>query len=137
MKIWAKQKMSHPFLYKLQNIIPVDVLNLDDKQLEKLVKKVEGLNKSYSVLGYVSALEQVVRYFEKNSKIKINAKIESVITMSEGLNRETKEKLQRLFDCPVVSRYSNLENGIIAQQECNDKERFLINTASYCVDRFV
>lgn len=134
MKIWAKQKMSHPFLYNLQNIIPVDVLNLDDKQLEKLVKKVEGLNKSYSVLGYVSALEQVVRYFEKNSKIKINAKIESVITMSEGLNRETKEKLQRLFDCPVVSRYSNLENGIIAQQECNDKERFLINTASYCVE---
>jgi phenylacetate-CoA ligase len=39
-----------------------------------------------------------------------------------------------LFDCQVVSRYSNLENGIIAQQEPNHNVRFLINTASYHVE---
>ena len=54
--------------------------------------------------------------------------------MSEGLSLETKEKLETIFNCPVVSRYSNLENGIIAQQEVHGNGRFLVNTASYLVE---
>ena len=37
------------------------------------------------------------------------------------------------FDAPIVSRYSNMENGIIAQQEKNDSV-FKINWASYYVE---
>jgi len=134
MKIWAKQKMANPFVYRFQNIVPVDVLNLDDVQLEKLISLIEEKKQQYNIIGYVSALEQVIRYLEKNNKTKIKANVKSVITISEGLSVETKQKLQMLFDCQVVSRYSNLENGIIAQQEPNHNVRFLINTASYHVE---
>jgi phenylacetate-CoA ligase len=134
MKIWAKQKMSSSFTYKLQNIIPMDVLQLDDVQIQKLIDLMENHKQNYSILGYVSALEQVVRFLDKNKKAGINANVKSVITMSEGLSFETKQKLQNIFNCPVVSRYSNLENGIIAQELRDGKARFLINTASYKVE---
>ena len=42
--------------------------------------------------------------------------------------------MEKYFGVPVHSRYSNLENGIIAQQEAGSKGRFLINTASYHVE---
>ena len=53
--------------------------------------------------------------------------------MSEGLSTETREKLQKIFNCSVVSRYSNLENGIIAQQLIGETS-FFVNTASYYVE---
>jgi len=135
LKIWAKQKMASPWMYKLQNIVPVDVIDLDERSIHKLVQEMESGNDRVSILGYVSALEHFIRYADKHSISRINSNIVSVITMSEGLSAETKQRLEALFGCPVVSRYSNLENGIIAQQERNS-DLFLVNTASYYVEVF-
>lgn len=136
LKIWVKQKMSSPILYKIQNIVPIDVISLNDSLIKSIINQMEKGKNIWGILGYVSALEQIIQYLEKNSKNQINAKIDSVITMSEGLSPETKTRLEKIFNCPVVSRYSNLENGIIAQQETNGKQEFLINTASYYVEIF-
>lgn len=134
-KIWAKEKMSHPFLYWMQNIVPIDVIKLDDSVIRKILEDIkEYAGQVHSVLGYVSALEQVATYCEKHRMEDLGVEFSSVITMSESLSFETKEKLQKLFKCPAVSRYSNLENGIIAQQEVMGDGSFLINTASYYVE---
>ncbi|MGV8995275.1 MAG: CoF synthetase [Flavobacterium sp.] len=134
LKIWAKQRMSNPLLYKIQNIIPIDVISLSDHQIRNIIITIESdKGSTYNILGYVSALEQIIRYCENNSIIEIDGKVEGIITMSEGLSGETKQKLQKLFKSTVVSRYSNLENGIIAQQLIND-DRFFVNTASYLVE---
>lgn len=135
LKIWAKQKMASPWIYRLQNIVPIDVIDLDELKIQTMVAEMEALNQKISLLGYVSALEHFIRYAEKKAISKVHANIVSVITMSEGLAQETKAKLENLFGCPVVSRYSNLENGIIAQQERNS-DQFLVNTASYYVEIF-
>lgn len=135
LKIWAKQKMASPWTYKLQNIVPVDVIDLNEHKIHQLVDEMESSKQKISILGYVSALEHFIRYVEKKNIQRIKANIVSVITMSEGLSNETKKKLQILFGCPVVSRYSNLENGIIAQQE-RESDLFLVNTASYYVEIF-
>lgn len=134
MKIWAKQKMSHPLIYRAQNIIPIDVILLSDAQIKDIIIEIESnKDKPYNILGYVSALEQIIRYCENNNIKQVEGMLQSIITMSEGLSFETKQKLQNLFNCSVVSRYSNLENGIMAQQQFNDN-RFLVNTASYHVE---
>ena len=135
LKIWAKQKMSNPWMYKLQNIVPIDVIDLDEDKVKQLIQEMESITQKISILGYVSALEHFIKYAEKYKILKLNARIVSVITMSEGLPKETKLKLEQVFGCPVVSRYSNLENGIIAQQELNS-DLFLVNTASYYVEIF-
>lgn len=135
LKIWTKQKMAKPWMYKFQNIVPVDVIDLNEEKVHQMVKEMEASKDKVSLLGYVSALEHFIRYSEKRNIPKIKANIVSVITMSEGLSKETKLKLEKIFGCPVVSRYSNLENGIIAQQEKNS-DLFLVNTASYLVEIF-
>lgn len=135
LKIWAKQKMANPWMYKFQNIVPIDVIDLNEDKVHQMVQEMQSTNQKVSLLGYVSALEHFIKYAEKRNIQKFKANIVSVITMSEGLPKETKSKLEMIFGCPVVSRYSNLENGIIAQQE-RDSDSFLVNTASYYVEIF-
>lgn len=132
-KIWAKAKMAPDYQYRLQNIVPFDVIKLDDKTIQRFIDEVENKQGANAILGYVSALESIIRYCDIIQKKSFKSEFKSIITMSEGLSIVTKEKLNTLFNCPVVSRYSNLENGIIAQQLINE-ERFLINTASYLVE---
>jgi phenylacetate-CoA ligase len=136
MKIWAKQKMAPNWKYFLQNIIPIDVLNLNNNKIGQIAKQIESESKNYSILGYVSALEHFIRYFDSQSLNSFTQNAKSVITMSESLGLESKNRLSEIFKCPVVSRYSNLENGIIAQQEIDGKPRFLVNSASYLVEIF-
>lgn len=136
LKIWIKSKMRRSWQYELQNIATIDVMNLNDGEIEKLIESFkEQSQQVHTVLSYVSALEQIIIYCEKNGIDDLHCKFSGVITMAEGLSSETRLKLKKLFKCQVVSRYSNLENGIIAQQEGNS-DIFLVNTASYIVEIF-
>ncbi len=134
MKIWAKQRMAQPWVYRLQNTLPIDVLQLSEQKLAQLTELIENKPGQYSVLGYVSALEEWCRYLDRVGKSKINANVSSIITMSEALNSYTSEAMERIFGVPVYSRYSNLENGIIAQQIPGSNRKFLVNTASYYLE---
>ncbi len=132
-KIWAKQKMRNPLIYWLQNVKPIDVIKLDDSQIAELINEIESSNSTFGILGYSSALELVSKYLKKNHTIKVDAKVTSIIAMSESVSSFTKESLKQYFSTEVISRYSNLENGIIAQQEVGS-DLYLINTASYYLE---
>ena len=134
LKIWAKQKMRSNLSYKVQNIIPVDVLHLNDTQIELLIKRMETSSSTFCILGYASAFESICQYLDRKKSGVIKAKITAIISMSETLNDYTKKSMQKYFNAPVVARYSNLENGIIAQQEAVGGDRYLVNTASYYVE---
>lgn len=134
LKIWAKQKMRSNLSYKVQNIIPVDVLHLNDTQIELLIKRMETSSSTFCILGYASAFESICQYLDRKKSGVIKAKITAIISMSETLNDYTKKSMQKYFNAPVVARYSNLENGIIAQQEAIGGDSYLINTASYYVE---
>lgn len=134
-KIWAKEKLASNWVYKAQNMVPIEVIKLDDSIISNLLSDIHQ-NKSqiHSAIGYVSALEEILRYCEKNNITDLGAKFSTVITISEALDMGAKEKLMQLFKCPVVSRYSNLENGILAQQTPTSYNSFLVNTASYYIE---
>jgi len=70
----------------------------------------------------------------KPNIIKKGLKIGSILAQSEALPNHTKERLHNYFNCLPCSRYSNVENGIIAQQTKKDNNRFKINRASYIVE---
>ncbi|NLN95239.1 MAG: phenylacetate--CoA ligase family protein [Bacteroidales bacterium] len=134
-KIWTKEKMSHPLIYWAQNMIPIDAIKLDDNQISNILNDIKrNKNKTHCVIGYVSALEQVIRFCDKNNITDLEAKFSTVITMSESLDTGTKDKLGELFKCPVVARYSNLENGILAQQLSDGGNSFVFNSASYFIE---
>jgi phenylacetate-CoA ligase len=134
LKIWAKEKMASTFQYWVRNMIPVDVIHLNDTQIEKLIRSMENDRSTFGILGYVSALELVCQYLDRSGKTHVNTKVSSILTMSESLNDYVRMSMEKYFKCKVFSRYSNLENGIIAQQVPGSDRRFLINSASYFVE---
>ena len=134
MKIFVKEKMKNPVKYWMENTIPVDVIRIDDAQIKGLLRQMEDDRCTYSIVGYSSALELVCKYLDKKSYGRVKSDVRAVIAISEALNDYTKDALQKYFGAPVVSRYSNLENGILAQQETDGSGRYIINTASYVVE---
>jgi phenylacetate-CoA ligase len=134
LKVWVNQNMKSFFRFWIENMKPVDVFRLNDVHLKDLLRSIENDQSPCVLIGYASALELVCKYLEKNCKDYVNTSVKSVIAMSETLNDFTKKNLQKYFHAPVVSRYSNLENGIIAQQEIAGLGRYVINTASYIVE---
>ncbi|MCB0445118.1 MAG: CoF synthetase, partial [Gelidibacter sp.] len=57
--------------------------------------------------------------------------LSSIVACSEYLNLETKKIIQDHFKTAVISRYSNAENGIFAQQKPYGSDDFYLNWASY------
>lgn len=134
-KIWSNNNKKNILQKNIQNVVPIDVLNLEEKS-EAILKKLNKRQDSgISLLGYVSAFETLCKTIEKNN-IQINIKVNSIITMSETLNHYTRSMMRKYFSCPVLSRYSNIENGILAQQTLDNENFFTINTASYYIEIF-
>lgn len=135
LKIWRDDNKKSWLQLLSENIVPIDVLNLSenaDKVLGLIIKNRNAI----SFLGYVSAFETLTSYIEKNKIDVSRVNVKSFITMSEGITDYLKGKGEYYFKCPVLSRYSNIENGIIAQQTLFDTNNFLINSASYLVEIF-
>jgi phenylacetate-CoA ligase len=134
LKIWNEINVKSPILKRIENIYPVNVINLSDSEILNMLNYLNKSCNILSFLGYVSALENIGRYIKKNNfELKFNVK--SVITMSEGLDAEGRKLISSAFKCnKVYSRYSNVENGILAQQVEINSPYFLINTASYVVE---
>ncbi|MCK8520567.1 CoF synthetase [Aquimarina sp. D1M17] len=119
----------------LQNIRPIDVFDLGkDGAITKEIEILKQSKATNSWLGYASAYEEICKYLDQNNVDKILGKLHSAIAISERLNPYTKQAVRKYFDVDVVSRYSNVENGIIAQQPLGDNAYFLINEASYIVE---
>lgn len=56
--------------------------------------------------------------------------VDAISSGAERLELNAKAMLKKVFGCPVVSRYSNNENGLLAQQPV-DGDHFILNTAHY------
>jgi len=82
------------------------------------------------LLGYASVLDQLAVHVLQSGEIPCDCGLNVIISGSERLAPEVHERLLQAFDCGVFSRYSNQENGIIAQQYTNAKHDFIVNHAS-------
>ena len=135
LKIWSENNKKDKFQTWFQNMIPVDVIKLEEKVISKLINDIEKDKQCKGLLGYASAFDVIVQYLNKIGSSKVIGNIRSAIAISESLNPFTREEMSRYFDTNVVSRYSNLENGILAQQ-CLHSAEFHVNAASYFIEIF-
>lgn len=137
LKIWPdKPKRSFFYKTKLKNIYPHSVFELSNGDIEVLLNKLIRSSEKKSFIGYTSALEKICKYLDSVHSGPISCNVVSIIAISETLNTYTKKKMKAYFGITPVSRYSNNENGIIAQQGRADTERFVINDASYHLEIF-
>lgn len=133
LKIWNDINRKSDLLAKAQNIVTVNVFDLSDGAIGKIVAQITESQEAVHLLGYASAFDSIVKYLEENSGAKVSDNVKSIISMSEKLSHYTQDKLNQYFGLFAVSRYSNNENGILAQQ-LKGETRFLVNEASYFIE---
>ncbi len=134
MKIWSAYNQKSKWAERMQNIVPIDVIAFNENEVHKLASMLEKDQSTVAFLGYSSAFERICQCLDKSDHSPIKAKISSAISMSETLNDYTKTTFEKYFGVSVYSRYSNIENGILAQQVPGSGFRYLVNTASYWIE---
>jgi phenylacetate-coenzyme A ligase PaaK-like adenylate-forming protein len=132
-RIWDNFTKKNPISAWTQNIQMHDV-RYWDSNIASFVSKIMKDQNEKGIIGYASALNTLCEYLDKNNIELGNCNISSVIAISEKLYTHTKENLEKHFGKVALSRYSNVENGIIAQQNLNGSTDFNINWASYYVE---
>ncbi|BAO77628.1 hypothetical protein [Winogradskyella sp. PG-2] len=136
-KIWSdKFSLQNKMSFKMKNMLPLSVFHLTDYEIDAFITKLNVQSSNVSFIGYASSFEKICKYLDKLDENPIKFKTKSIITISEALNDYTRNAVKRYFDITPLSRYSNNENGIIAQQIGNDDLRFKINDSSYIVEIF-
>lgn len=116
-----------------KNEIPVDISVLNDSNLESLrflLKKDKSINE---MMGYASTHKKLVQYLEKCGDSSDDFHLRVIISGSEMLEASVKSSLQKMFGCSVISRYSNQENGVLAQQR-KDSDDYDVNVGSYYIE---
>ncbi len=132
-KIWNKINKKNKFAQFMQNIVPYDVSELDDKSLSLIIDRLEKDRSNKCLLAYSSVYDALSAYMQKHN-LEIMKNVVSIISMSEALDCSTRQCISHFFNVRAVSRYSNMENGIIAQQLRDGSDEFLINDASYFIE---
>jgi phenylacetate-CoA ligase len=135
LKIWSENNKKSPLQRWMQNIFPVDVLKLTDESISEFIELLNKDKSPKNILGYASALDMICKYIDKLGGNEKN-NIKSIIAISESLSQHTKEAMTKFFSVPVLSRYSNLENGILAQQSKEGENEYYLNVASYRIEIF-
>lgn len=128
-RVWDKETTRSSFTCFKQNWVIHESANLSEEMIEKFLTDLENDNSKKSVIIFASTLAAITKYIA-TKRGKTTAKVESFITLSESLDPNTKAMAKEQFGCAVISRYSNQELGIMAQQKC-DSDDFILNVGSY------
>lgn len=133
MRRWSHDVRKSKLLALIQNIRMVNVTELNDAYFEKWLKELQNDRQEKCLMGYVSAMTELCKYLDKVNSPPLHCGVTSIIAVAEALNEYCRSSMEKYFGVPVVSRYSNMENGILAQ-EFPGYRHFNINWASYVIE---
>ncbi len=129
-RVWTHLNKKKKSSLLLENFEMVDTSKMSEKGWSSFKKNLLKHTQPKVILSYASSLIDFVNSLsEQEKKLKWNVK--SIFSGAEELPLNTKRKLSEIFKCPVMSRYSNQEMGIFAQQPITGEDYFLTNEASY------
>ena len=106
----------------------------DQDLVERFLKAIAASPRPVTLVGSPSTLEFVGRQLEESGQELPPGTVKNAVAISEAMTPWLAHRSQQVFGGPAVSRYSNEENGIIAQQTASSSSRFVVNHASYVVE---
>ncbi|WP_281542984.1 CoF synthetase [Maribacter aestuarii] len=131
---WVPETSRTAFGNFLINMVEVNVTDFSKSYLDKLISRMELDVSNKALIGYSSAFTDICRHLESENRTPLERNFKSIIAVAEALSPNTKKSMETFFGCPVVTRYSNSENGIFAQQSNETGDDYHINWASYYVE---
>ena len=109
-------------------------MDTSERDLEELVAQMQKSSSAKTVLGYPSFFEELCNYLDRReTKPKIQ-EVNCVISMAEALKQQERDRMSSYFNAGVYERYSNQENGILAQQTKESQGNYVLNWASYHIE---
>lgn len=130
-KLWDYTNVKKKWETFFQNIFVHNVMDTSNEDLKGLISTLEKDNSQKTILGYPSFFEELCNYLDVQ-EVKPNIpKVNCVISMAEALKQQERVRMGHYFKAPVFERYSNQENGILAQQTSQSSGKYLLNWASY------
>ncbi|WP_299252453.1 CoF synthetase [uncultured Aquimarina sp.] len=133
LRFWNMFKEKSMLMSLIQNVVSVNVFDLSPLTIKKMINIISKSKSNKGMIGYASSFNKICKYLDVIESENIEGNVKSVIGISERLEPYTKLAMKKYFNVDMVSRYSNAENGMIAQQPLS-KEYFKINWASYYVE---
>jgi len=135
LKHWNRFNKRNILRRWLDNFIVCDTADLSESNIKVIISLLKNKQEK-CVLSYASTLKAIGDYMAAYKSRPSDFNIVSTIAISESLDSQAKERIEKYFSSPVFSRYSNSENGIIAQTCKDTSGEFHINVASYIIEIF-
>ena len=133
LRVWTEKNRKSRLNAFKQNLVMLDIFKLDEENLESIRQTFKNDKKIKCILGYATSLDMIGKYLLEKEDKSTMFNIRIIISGAEVLSEATRANLEKVFGCNVVSRYSNQENGILAQEPIGEKY-FVINKASYYIE---
>lgn len=131
-RVWTNSNKKSTRERIMQNMTPVDIRNLDDETFEFIRKKLKN-GSTTACIGYASTYEFFTKYLQDMGDSPSMFRTKVFITSSEVMTPETKALIKKTVGCEIADRYSNEENGFLAQSIGCDGD-FLVNYASFLIE---
>ena len=136
--IWgATRDMTHIFEGKtplrdllFERSIVLDASSLSDTGMEQFAKRLRSYRPKV-LLGYANSLYLFAAFIEEKNLGGITAC--SVITTAESLYPDQRQKIEKVFGCPVFDRYGSRETSVIAS-ECERHTGLHLNAECLLVE---
>lgn len=133
----VKQNQKSKLKQFVQNQTLINCMSIDDKGIHAIFEKLQSISKKEktTLMAYGSTYAAMKDYIKKHNIESLSqCNICGAISGSDMLFDETRMVISGIFgNIPVVSRYSNEENGVIGQDE-GINNVFVINEANYIVE---
>lgn len=132
-RLWAGE-VKGKMLSILQNVIKIDVSNQSSDNIENVINQIKTTKGTKYFLGISSSFEALCKHLDYTHASPIQCNAKAFIANSDALNDYTKKAIKHYFNAPIISRYSNEEQGLLSQQKLNSGNDFYINWASFYVE---
>ncbi len=116
----------------MQNVENISVTDFDDNKKKWLCDHLIKNPKSI-VFGYSSSVCDFLNFTKKEGLDGKRFAIKLIVCDSDELTAANRQLLEDTFDCPVVNRYDNEENGLLAISE-PFKSGFTVNFPSIYIE---
>ena len=114
----------------LQNVVPVKQATLDARGEDRVIARL-ARGRTRGLLAYGSELWSLARRIEEHHPdVGRDFGLSVVLSHADDLSPDTRARIRAAFGAPVVDRYSNSENGILACTRPDDPT-FQLNRASF------
>lgn len=134
LRVWTKKATRSRLGAFLSNIEGMDISSLGDENLDTILSTILDHRGPYALLGYVSSLEAISRRMAAAGMKVGDNKPSGILAMSESLDDGLRRQMREQFGVWPALRYSNMENGLVAQQPAGPENHFVLNHGSFFVE---